>query len=187
MGITELLFVAVGLSMDAFTVAMCKGLCMKRVRHGDTIIIASMFGLFQAVMPCIGYFLAAGFSEKIRAFDHWAALLLLGAIGFNMIKDAVNDKEIGVRLNRTSFKELLALSAATSIDALVVGVGFALLDVNIVFTACIIGAVTFFLSLAGVCTGYLFGARFEKKAEITGGIILIIIGIKTAVSHVIQI
>jgi len=186
MGITELLFVAVGLSMDAFAVAMCKGLCMKTVKHGDTLIIAGMFGLFQAAMPCIGYFFAARFSEKIRAFDHWAAFLLLGAIGFGMIKDAVNDREIGVQLNNTSFRELLVLSAATSIDALVVGISFALLNMNIILSSFIIGIVTFFLSLAGVCTGYLFGSKFEKKAEITGGIILIIIGIKTVFSHVIQ-
>ena len=186
MGITELLFVAVGLSMDAFAVAMCKGLGMKTVKHGDTIIIAAFFGLFQALMPCAGYFIAHSFSEKIKSFDHWAAFFLLGAIGFNMIKEAVNDNEVGVRLNNTRIKELLALSVATSIDALAAGIGFALLDVNILLSAGIIGIITFFLSIAGVCTGYLFGSRFEKKSEIAGGIILIIIGLKTLISHVTQ-
>ena len=186
LSILQQILLGLALAMDCFSVSIATGITLKRFVPRAMLTMIFCFGLFQALMPCAGYFIAHSFSEKIKSFDHWTAFFLLGAIGFNMIKEAVNDNEVGVRLNNTSIKELLALSVATSIDALAAGIGFALLDVNILLSAGIIGIITFFLSIAGVCTGYLFGSRFEKKSEIAGGIILIIIGLKTLISHVTQ-
>ena len=180
MGITELILLAVGLSMDAFAVSICKGLAMPELKPRHMVIVGLWFGGFQALMPIIGYFLGTTFAGYITAVDHWIACILLSIIGGNMIKEALaNDDEeadpsLGVRI-------MLLLAIATSIDALAVGVTFAfLLDsfVSVLLSALLIGCTTFIFSAAGVKVGNVFGIRYKSKAELVGGIILILLGIK---------
>ena len=186
MGVAEIILLAVGLSMDAFTAALCKGIAMKKWNAGYTVIIGGFFGAAQALMPVIGWFLGSNMKEYISAFDHWIAFLLLGYIGGKMIYDAFLDKKPEVILtNNADIKEILILSAATSIDALAAGITLAFLNVNIVMAVIIIGCTTFMLSCVGVCTGYLFGSKFEKHSSVIGGSILILIGIKTLIEHLI--
>ena len=186
MGFVELLFLAIGLSMDAFAVSICKGLSMKKATVKASAICGVWFGGFQALMPIIGFFLAMTFADAIRAFDHWVAFGLLVIIGINMLKE-VFEKECDCCQDKgadLSVKTLFVMAVATSIDALAVGISLALAgDVNIWTAALLIGVTTFGFSAAGVKIGNVFGSRFEKKAQAAGGIILIILGIKILLEH----
>ena len=184
MGFIELFFIGAGLSMDAFAVAICKGLCMPKMRWGQAVVIALFFGGFQALMPLVGWLVGSLFASYITAVDHWIAFGLLAFIGGKMLWDAFHDEdEVPVCKTRLDFRELTMLAVATSIDALAVGVTFAFLGVSILAAIAIIGLTTFALSLIGVLVGHLFGARFEKPATIAGGIVLILIGIKILIEH----
>ena len=183
MNFVSLVMLAVGLSMDAFAVAVCKGLAMKKITLKSAGIVGLWFGGFQALMPLIGYYLAAQFRDSITAYAHWIAFALLVLIGGNMIREAVMEKEEETADSALSFKAMLPLAIATSIDALAVGVTFAFLDVRILPSVTLIGCTTFILSMIGVKAGSLFGAKYEKKAEILGGVILILLGVKTLLEH----
>ena len=178
----ELFIIAVGLSMDALAVAICKGLSMAKMSWRKGIIVGLWFGGFQALMPLIGYLLGAQFESKITAFDHWIAFILLGLIGGNMIREGVSGDEEKTD-DSVSIKSMLPLAIATSIDALAVGVTFAFLRVNIVYAVSFIGVITFLLSTVGVKVGNVFGARYKSKAEIAGGVILILMGLKILIDH----
>lgn len=182
MGIVELLAIGIGLAMDAFAVAICKGLAMKKMNWKSAVVVALYFGLFQAGMPVIGYFLGTTLSGLVESVDHWIAFGLLVIIGAKMIWDALSD-EPDKRNDKVDMKTMLVLAIATSIDALAVGVTFAFLEVSIVWAVVIIGVVTFVLSLVGVKVGNKFGKKFQGKAELVGGIILIIIGVKILLEH----
>lgn len=179
----ELFIIAVGLSMDALAVAICKGLSMAKMSWKKGIIVGLWFGGFQALMPLIGYLLGAQFESKITAFDHWIAFILLAVIGGNMIREALSGEEEGGGSESVGFKEMSVLALATSIDALAVGVTLAFLQVDIVPAVSFIGVITFLLSMAGVKIGNLFGSRWKAKAEIAGGVILILIGLKILLEH----
>ena len=183
MGIVEIIFIAIGLAMDAFAVSVCKGLSMKKMSWKKAIIIALYFGIFQALMPVIGYALGIGFEESIKFIDHWIAFGLLAFIGGNMIKEALSKDEDDNQNHDVNFKTMVVLAVATSIDALAVGVTFAFLNVNLILAISIIGVLTFIISLLGVKIGNVFGDKFEKKAELAGGIILILIGLKILLEH----
>ncbi len=183
MNLLSLLMLAVGLSMDAFAVAVCKGLALKKITFRHALIVGLWFGGFQALMPLLGFLLAAQFREAIAAYDHWIAFGLLVLMGGNMIREAVFEKEEAETDSALSFRSMLPLAIATSIDALAVGVTFAFLDVRIVPSVTLIGVTTLILSMIGVKMGSLFGAKYEKKAEILGGVILILLGIKTLLEH----
>jgi putative Mn2+ efflux pump MntP len=181
MKILELLMIAVGLSMDAFAVAVCKGLSMKKMNYRNAVITGCFFGGFQAVMPLLGYLLGTQLNNYITSIDHWIAFVLLLVIGINMIKESQSEyEEFG---DSFSLKNMMVLSLATSIDALAIGVTFAFLQVNIIPAVTIIGITTFILSFIGVKIGNVFGARFKSKAELAGGIILIAMGIKILLEH----
>lgn len=169
---------AVGLSMDAFAVAICKGLALKKITWKHAAIVGLWFGGFQALMPLIGSFVGAQFADAIAAYDHWIAFGLLLLIGGNMIREALFEKEEAAPDAALSFRPMLLLAVATSIDALAVGVTFAFLDVNIWSSILLIGCTTCLISMAGVKIGSIFGDRYEKKAEILGGVILILLGVK---------
>ncbi len=177
MGIIELFILAVGLSMDAFAVSVCKGLSLGKIKIKHMCIAGLWFGGFQALMPLIGYLLGSNFSELVAKYDHWIAFVLLALIGGNMIKEALGKEEDSMD-NSMGFKAMLLLAIATSIDALAVGATFAFLDVSIVPAISFIGVVTFVLSAIGVKAGSLFGYKYKSKAELCGGIILILLGIK---------
>ena len=166
MGIVELLLTAIGLSMDAFAVSVCKGLGMRKMRYDQALVIGLYFGVFQALMPLLGWLLGTSFSRYIQAFDHWIAFVLLAFIGGKMLWDVFHEKEESA--------------------ALAVGIAFACLDVQIWSSVSIIGCVTLVLSFCGVWIGNRFGNRFEKKAEIAGGVVLILIGVKILLDHLIQ-
>ena len=183
MNFLSLLMLAVGLSMDAFAVAVCKGLALKKITFRHALIVGLWFGIFQALMPLLGYLLAAQFKDAIAAYDHWIAFVLLVLIGGNMIREALFEKEEAETDSALSFRSMLPLAVATSIDALAVGVTFAFLDVRIVPSVTLIGITTLILSMIGVKAGSLFGAKYEKKAEIFGGVILILLGVKTLLEH----
>lgn len=184
MGLIELICIAVGLSMDAFAVAICKGLSLRKCTWQKQGIVGLYFGVFQAGMPLLGYLLGMQFKEMITSIDHWIAFVLLGIIGANMIKEGFSKEEISdEKTDRLSVKEMLGLAVATSIDALAVGVTFAFLQVEIIPAVCIIGVTTFILSAAGVKIGNIFGTRYKSKAEIAGGVILIFMGVKILVEH----
>ena len=182
MSFVELLLVAVGLSMDAFAVAVCRGLEMRRIDYRQALLIAVFFGGFQALMPAVGYLLGAGFEHYISSFDHWIAFALLAFIGGKMIWEAVQGGEEEHPQQR-SLKLLLMMAIATSIDALAVGITFAFLQMDILPSAATIGVTTFILSFAGVCAGNRFGARYKKKAEVVGGVVLVLIGVKILLEH----
>lgn len=182
MALTEIIILSIGLSMDAFAVAMCKGLSMKRMSWKKAIIIALYFGIFQAIMPLIGYVLGIKFQQSIVNIDHWIAFILLTIIGINMIKEIWNEAENDNNDN-IDFKNMIVLAIATSIDALAIGITFAFLKCNIVFSVTCIGTITFILSLIGVKIGNLFGVKYEKKAQLVGGLILILLGLKILLEH----
>ena len=182
MGLIELFLIAVGLSMDAFAVSVCKGLAMPKCTFKKAAIVGLWFGGFQALMPAIGYILGAQFQEAIASIDHWIAFVLLALIGGNMIHEALDndEEEADASLN---VKTMFLLAVATSIDALAIGITFAFLQVNIIPAVCFIGIVTFIISFAGVKIGNVFGARYKNKAEIVGGVILILLGLKILLEH----
>lgn len=182
MSLTELFILAVGLSMDAFAVAVCKGLSMQKMEWKKAVVIGLYFGGFQGMMPVIGYLLGVQFQDKITAIDHWIAFVLLGLIGANMVKESM-DKEAEETDDSVSFQSMSVLALATSIDALAIGVTFAFLNVQIVPAVSFIGVVTFVLSMAGVKIGNVFGCRYKSKAELAGGIILILMGTKILLEH----
>ncbi len=186
MGLLELFLIAVGLSMDAFAVAICKGLCMKKCTWRKGAIVGLYFGIFQGGMPLIGYFLGVQFKDMITSIDHWIAFVLLALIGANMVKEALTDDEEEVCKadgDELAVKEMLGLAVATSIDALAVGVTFAFLQVQIVPAVSFIGVTTFLISMAGVKIGNIFGAKYKTKAEFAGGVILILMGLKILLEH----
>lgn len=181
----ELLLIAVGLSMDAFAVSLCKGLCMKKLRYGHAAIIALFFGVFQMAMPIIGWALGKQFERWITPVDHWIAFVLLGYIGGKMIWEALHgaDDEACDTTGRINYRDLTGLAVATSIDALAVGITFAFLNTPILPASSEIGIITFALSFVGVLLGHRFGTRFRSRAEIAGGITLILIGLKILLEH----
>ncbi|MBQ8569316.1 MAG: manganese efflux pump [Oscillospiraceae bacterium] len=186
MGIVELILIGIGLSMDAFAAAVCKGLGMKKINIRHTLIIALFFGGFQALMPALGWLLGTRFEKYITAVDHWIAFGLLGFIGGKMIFDVIlnkDEEETSENSGRLDIKELFMLAVATSIDALAVGISFAFLKINIIPAACSIGCTTFIISAAGVAVGNRFGTKYQDKATLAGGIILIIIGTKILLEH----
>ena len=188
MGIFELLILAVGVSMDAFTVSICKGLAMKRATVKGCMTCGVWFGGFQALMPTIGFFLGALFAEAIQAIDHWVAFVLLAVIGINMLKEVFEQEECCCCCEEQnadlSVKTMFVMAVATSIDALAVGISLAMAgNVNIWTAALFIGLCTFSFSAAGVKIGNVFGARFEKKAQLAGGVILILIGLRILLEH----
>lgn len=182
MGLIELFLIAVGLSMDAFAVSVCKGLAMPKWTFKKAAIVGLWFGGFQALMPAIGYILGAQFQEAIASIDHWIAFVLLALIGGNMIHEALDNDEEEADAS-LDVKTMFLLAVATSIDALAIGITFAFLKVNIIPAVCFIGIVTFIISFAGVKIGNVFGARYKNKAEIVGGVILILLGLKILLEH----
>ena len=186
MGFVELLLLAVGLSMDAFAVSICKGLAMKRSTLRAELTCGVWFGGFQALMPLIGFFLGNLFAGAIEAVDHWVACLLLVIIGVNMLKEAFGQDEECDSCGSADLgvKTMFVMAVATSIDALAVGISLAMAgDVNILQAVILIGICTCLLSMAGVKIGSIFGSRFEKKAQLAGGIILILLGVKILLEH----
>ena len=192
MDLITLLSISVALSMDAFSVSICKGLATKKFSLKTALLCGLWFGSFQALMPVIGFFLGSQFEHFITNIDHWIAFALLSFIGVNMIREALNENEItdvgqqpivDNQGTSTGFKTMLGLAIATSIDALAVGVTFAFLKVNIWFSVMIIGITTFLFSFVGVKIGNVFGSRYSKTAEIIGGVILILLGLKILVEH----
>ena len=182
MNFIEIVLISISLGMDAFAVAICKGMAMNNGNIRKGTIIALYFGIFQALMPLIGYVLGLRFEKAINAIDHWLAFILLAIIGINMIKESLNKKEENVN-DDISFKTMFILALATSIDALAVGITFAFLKVNIYIPIICIGTITFIMSFIGVIIGNKFGDRFKNKAETAGGIILIIMGLKILLDH----
>ena len=182
MSLLEIIFIGVGLAMDAFAVSVCKGLSMKKMNWKNALIIALYFGVFQALMPVVGYFLGSTMSEFVEKIDHWIAFFLLAIIGGNMIKESTDD-ELEKRNDKIDFKTMIILAIATSIDALAVGITFAFFKVDLLLAITLIGVITFALSILGVLIGNKFGDKLQNKAELTGGIILIIIGLKILLEH----
>lgn len=177
MGLFELLVIAIGLSMDAFAVSVCKGLSLGKIRFKHMCIAGVWFGGFQALMPAIGYFLGSFFADMVSKYAHWVAFALLAFIGRNMIKESFEKEEcMDCAMNP---KNMFLLAIATSIDAMAVGVSFAFLKVQILPAVLFIGSVTFLCSGLGVKIGSVFGTRYRSKAELAGGIVLILIGVKT--------
>ena len=185
MGLIELFLTGVGLSMDAFAVSICKGLGMRKVNYRHTFLIALFFGGFQALMPLAGWLLGRQFERYITAVDHWIAFGLLALIGGNMLRDAFRNEPESTSGcgDRLDLKELLLMAIATSIDALAVGISFAFLGVNIWLAIAVIGITTFVICTAGVFVGHRFGTRYQKRAAIAGGVILILLGLKILLEH----
>ena len=182
MSIIEILLISVGLAMDAFAVSVCKGLSMKKMNWKKAIIVALYFGFFQALMPTIGYFLGTTFENIVTKIDHWLTFILLSAIGINMLKEAFSKEKESLN-DEVNFKTMIVLALATSIDALAIGITFAFLKVNLLSAVMMIGIITFTISIIGVKIGNKFGDKYDKKAEIFGGVILIILGLKILVEH----
>lgn len=184
MGIFSILILAIGLSMDAFAVSVCKGLALRKIGVRECAIVGLWFGGFQGLMPLLGYFLGIQFSSLIQEVDHYIAFVLLAVIGGNMLREALSSKDDEEKEDASlGWKTMLVMAIATSIDALAIGVTFAFLEVNIVYAVCLIGITTFLLSAAGVKIGNVFGVRYKSKAEIAGGVILILLGVKILVEH----
>lgn len=183
MSLFSLFLLAVGLSMDAFAVAVCKGLATQKITLKKACVVGLWFGAFQALMPTLGYLVGYRFQEKITAIDHWIAFVLLVFIGANMIRESFSKEEEGANAS-LAFKEMLLLAIATSIDALAVGVTFAFLpDIPILPAVSFIGVITFLLSALGMKVGNVFGTKYKARAELVGGIILILIGSKILIEH----
>lgn len=182
MGILEIVLIGVGLAMDAFAVSVCKGLSMRKLDWRKAIIIALYFGVFQAIMPVIGYFLGYTFKDLVTQMDHWIAFILLSIIGLKMIKESFN-KNSNKCNDCVNFKTMIVLAIATSIDALAVGITFAFFKTNLWISVGIIGIITFGISLLGVKIGNRFGDKYENKAEFIGGLILVFIGLKILLDH----
>lgn len=183
MTLASLFLIAVGLSMDAFTVAICKGLALQKIKMKQCTIVGLWFGGFQALMPALGFLVGYRFQEKITFLDHWIAFVLLGIIGVNMIRESLSKEEEEADAS-LKFKDMLVLAVATSIDALAVGVSFAFIpNLPIVPAVSFIGIITFALSAVGVKVGSVFGTKYKSKAELAGGVILILMGLKILLEH----
>ncbi|MDR0935528.1 MAG: manganese efflux pump MntP family protein [Oscillospiraceae bacterium] len=178
--------IAVGLSADAFSVAICKGLALRKINLKQLVTVGLYFGLSQAIMPLIGFLVASRFADLIVSVDHWIAFILLSVIGGKMLWEALHDDEEDEPDGSLNPRKMLPLAIATSIDALAVGVSFAFLKVNIIPAATLIGVTTFILSAVGVVIGAKFGAKYKRKAEIAGGVIIIAIGVKILLDHLIS-
>lgn len=191
MSLFELFIIAVGLSMDAFAVAICKGLALKTISIKNAGIVGLYFGTFQAGMPLIGYLVGIQFEDLISAYDHWVAFILLGLIGFKMVKESREkvcgaedpSHSCGCSEQTLSFKNMSVLAVATSIDALAAGISFAFLQIDIVPAVSFIGIITFTLSMIGVVIGNTFGAKYKSRAELVGGILLMFMGLKILLEH----
>jgi len=180
----ELVLIAIGLSMDAFAVALCKGLCMKKIRYGQATVIALFFGGFQTLMPLLGWLLGKQFADSIAEVDHWVSFALLAYIGGKMIWESFHSKEDeSCDIDKLDIKELLLMAIATSIDALAVGITLAFMKTAILPAVLEIGAITFAISFLGVLIGHQFGTRLKRGAEIAGGAVLILIGLKILLEH----
>ena len=182
MSLIELFLIAVGLSMDAFAVSICKGLSVRKAEIKHSLIVGAYFGGFQALMPAIGYVLGRQFESLITSVDHWIAFVLLGIIGGNMIREALKGEQEELDDSFT-FRTMLPLAIATSIDALAMGVTFAFLQVQIVPEVLFIGVTTFVLSAVGLKVGNVFGAKYKSRAELFGGVVLVLMGIKILLEH----
>ena len=182
MSLMELFLIAVGLSMDAFAVSVCKGLSVRKATVKHALCVGLYFGGFQALMPLIGYLLGTQFESVITSVDHWIAFGLLAFIGGNMIREALGREEEKLD-DSFSFRTMMTLAVATSIDALAMGVTFAFLRVNIVPAVLLIGATTFVLSAAGLKVGNVFGAKYKARAELFGGVVLVLLGLKILLEH----
>lgn len=186
MSLMEIFLIGIGLSMDAFAVAICKGLAMQKINYRHTTLIASYFGVFQALMPLIGWVLGSQFARYVTKFAPWIAFVLLALIGGNMIRESLgSEEEEEAEDDVIRHKELLVLAIATSIDALAVGVSFSMvsLSVSVGMAAALIGCTTFVISFGGVFIGNIFGAKYKNRAEFVGGAILILIGLKILLEH----
>lgn len=183
MSIIEIALIGVGLAMDAFAVSICKGLAMRRLNYKKAIIIAAFFGVFQALMPALGYVLGTTFANKIAAIDHWIAFILLALIGANMIKEALSSDDDECQDDSLRLGDLIMLSIATSIDALAVGITFAFFNVSLLLSVSMIGIITFIICVIGVKVGNVFGEKYKSKAELAGGLILIVMGAKILIDH----
>ncbi|MBQ3086033.1 MAG: manganese efflux pump [Clostridia bacterium] len=186
MGLWEVFLIGVGLAMDAFSVAVCKGLTMPKIDKKQTAVIALFFGGFQALMPFLGWALGKQFESYITAVDHWIAFILLGVIGGKMIYDVIKNngkEEECCTCGKLDLKELFTMAVATSIDALATGITFAFLKVNILSAISVIGITTFILAVIGVLLGHKFGAKWKDKASLAGGIVLILLGTKILLEH----
>ena len=181
MSFPELFIIAIGLSMDAFAVSICKGASVQKFQKKNALITGAYFGSFQAVMPFLGYILGTRLQSMVESIDHWIAFALLALIGANMIRESMEKTE--TVCSSFSFKTMIPLAVATSIDALAVGITFAFLKVRIIPAVCFIGIVTFALSAAGVLIGRTFAAKYKSKAELAGGIVLILMGTKILLQH----
>lgn len=182
MSLFGIIILSIGLGMDAFAVSVCKGVSFKKSNLKKSIIVASYMGIFQAIMPVIGYFLGMSFADKITSIDHWLAFALLFVIGIKMIKEALSTEKEVINDN-VDFKEMIILAIATSIDALAVGITFAFLNVNLWLAVSLIGMITFLLCFVGTKIGSIFGDKYENKAELAGGLILILLGVKIVLEH----
>ena len=182
MGLAQLFILAVGLAMDAFAVSVCKGLSLPKLRLRHAVIVGAWFGAFQALMPAVGWLLGSAFADLIVSVDHWIAFVLLSIIGGNMIREAFSREEEDADPSLAPMTMLL-LAVATSIDALAVGITFAFLRVDILPAVTLIGACTFLISAAGVKIGNVFGARYKSGAELAGGVVLVLIGVKILLEH----
>ena len=182
MSLAELFIIAVGLSMDAFAVSVCKGLSMQKMNVKNAVIVGLYFGGFQATMPLLGYGLGIRFQQAITAYDHWIAFILLAMIGVNMIREALHPDEQSVDAS-VKMGDMLVLAVATSIDALAVGVTFAFLNVQIIPAVSFIGCTTFILSIVGVKVGTVVGCMYKARAELAGGAILLLMGVKILIEH----
>lgn len=182
MGLLELFVIAVGLSMDAFAVSICKGLSVRELKPKHALTVGVYFGGFQMLMPLIGFALGVRFQSFITSIDHWIAFVLLGLIGANMIRESREQDEENLS-DSFSFGTMLPLAVATSIDALAVGVTFAFLQVSILPAVCFIGATTFILSCIGIRIGHVFGLKYKSRAELFGGAVLILMGTKILIEH----
>lgn len=183
MSIIEIALIGVGLAMDAFAVSICKGLAMRRMNYKKAIIIAAFFGVFQALMPALGYVLGTTFANKMAAIDHWIAFILLALIGANMIKEALSSDDDECQDDSLRLGDLIMLSIATSIDALAVGITFAFFNVSLLLSVSMIGIITFIICVIGVKVGNVFGEKYKSKAELAGGLILIVMGAKILIDH----
>lgn len=182
MSILEVVLIAIGLAMDAFAVSICKGLSMKKMSWKKALVVGAYFGIFQGIMPVIGYFLGSTFESMVTQIDHWIVFVLLTLIGVNMLKEAFG-KDCNNCNESVDFKTMIVLAIATSIDALAIGITFAFLQTNIVLSALVITIITFVICVIGVKIGNKFGDKYERKAETVGGLILILMGIKILLEH----
>lgn len=183
MNLFDLIVTAIALSMDAFAVSISKGLSVQTLRPKHSLIVGAYFGGFQALMPFLGWLLASSFAEYIRRFDHWIAFVLLALIGANMIREALSKKEEEKMDASFGVKTMLPLAIATSIDALATGVTFAMTETNIWLAIAVVGSTTFVFSAIGLRIGHLFGRKYQAKAELLGGVILVLMGIKILIEH----